>query len=136
MDMKPLLIILSLLLFASCDPCKRMAKPKYRGCFNVKSDTLTLHDTFSIHDTVIVPQTHVKWLIQTDTVVETQRMYYSRQGDTTVIICKEDTIYRTKTVVRHIKVPYEKYVYKERSPFWLKALVILGIIIILVAKLR
>jgi hypothetical protein len=133
--MKYLLIPLLLILFASCDPCKRLAKDKYKPCFAAMSDTITLHDTLSIHDTIIVPQMSVEWLIKNDTIIETERIFYSKRGDTTVIICKGDTIYYSKDVIREVKVPYTKYIYKEAFEWkWLAGFGFLAAIIILIYR--
>jgi hypothetical protein len=111
--MRNILLTLSALLILSCNPCKRLAKDKYKPCFNAFSDTLSIHDTLTLHDTIIVPEIRKEWLIKSDTIINTERVYYSRKGDTTIIICKGDTIYRTKEVIRELKVPYIKYVYKK-----------------------
>jgi hypothetical protein len=132
--MRNILLTLSAFLILSCNPCKRLAKDKYKPCFNAFSDTLSIHDTLTLHDTIIVPEIKKEWLIKSDTIINTERVYYSRKGDTTVIICKGDTIYRTKEVIRELKVPYIRYVYKEREYSWLIILLLITAIIIFVAK--
>jgi hypothetical protein len=107
------LLFLTPLFILSCNPCKKLSKDKYKPCFNAVTDTLSVHDTLIVRDTIIVPDIRKEWLIKSDTVINTERVYYSRKGDTTVIICKGDTIYRTKEVIRELRVPYIKYVYKK-----------------------
>jgi hypothetical protein len=108
-----ILLFLSPLFLVSCNPCKKLSKDKYKPCFNAVSDTLSIHDTLIVRDTIIVPDIRKEWLIKSDTVINTERVYYSRKGDTTIIICKGDTICRTKEVIRELKVPYIKYVYNK-----------------------
>ena len=112
------LILLTLLILTSCNPCRKISKPKYEKCFNATTDTLTLSDTLTYHDTIILHDVRNEWLIRTDTVIETERIFYSRSGDTTVVICKGDTIYRNKEIIREVKVPVEKFIYKERIKRW------------------
>ena len=112
------LILLTLLILTSCDPCRKLSKPKYEKCFNAVTETLTLSDTFTYHDTIILQEVRKEWLIRTDTVIETERVYYKRSGDTTVVICKGDTIYRNKEIIREVKVPVKKFIYKERIKWW------------------
>ena len=116
--MKTYIIFLSLLILTACDPCRKLSRPKYQKCFNVTTDTITVQDTFTYHDTIIMHDVRNEWLIQRDTVIETERVYYSRKGDTTVVICKGDTIYRNKEIIREVKVPVEKFVYKQRIKWW------------------
>ena len=116
--MKTYIIFLSLLILTSCDPCRKLSRPKYQKCFNATTDTITVKDTFTYHDTIILQEVVNEWLIQRDTVIETKRVFYSRKGDTTVVICKGDTIYRNKEIIREVKVPVEKFVYKERIKWW------------------
>lgn len=129
-------IILILLLFASCDPCKRLSKPKYRGCFTHITDTLTVVDSFRYLDTIKVPEIKKELLIQTDTVIETERVLYRRAGDTTVIVCKADTIYKDKVVNRTVEVPVTKYVYNEppKQRLWLWLLIGVAVLMLVLLK--
>lgn len=110
-----------------------MQKPKYKACFSTIKDTLTVRDSFTLHDTIIIPEIKKEWLIKSDTIINTEKVYYRRKGDTTVIICKGDTIYRNHEIIREIKVPIEKYVYKERlfAKWWIWLLILAAIAILL-----
>ena len=116
--MKISILLITLLILTSCNPCRKLSKPKYEKCFSATTDTLTLSDTFTYHDTIILHDVRKEWLIRTDTVIETERVFYSRKGDTTVVICKGDTIYRNKEIIREVKVPVQKFIYKERIKWW------------------
>ena len=122
-----------LILLAACNPCKRLGKEKYQKCFNAHSDTIMLLDTFTYRDTIIVPEIKKEWLIKSDTVINTERVFYSRRGDTTIVICKGDTLYREKEVIRKIKVPYIKYVKKQQWN-WGILFILLGFISLLLIK--
>ena len=130
--MKYWILALVIILISSCDPCKQLSRPKYQKCFKPISDTITLNDTLTIHDTIKVPEVRYDWLIKHDTIINTKKVYYRRSGDTTIVICKGDTIYRVKEVVRELKVPYYKYIYKETFNWWW---VIIPIFIFIAIKL-
>jgi hypothetical protein len=112
------ILLITLLVLSSCDPCRKLSRPKYQKCFSATTDTISIQDTFTYHDTIILHEVRNEWLIRTDTVIDTERVYYSRRGDTTVVICKGDTIYRSKDIIREVKVPVDRYIYKERIKWW------------------
>lgn len=130
--MKVTLLILLISFLSSCDPCKQLSRPKYQKCFKVVSDTISIKDTLTIHDTIKVAEVRYDWLIKHDTIIDTKKVYYRRSGDTTIVICKADTIYRVKQVVRELKVPYTKYLYKESFNWWW---VLIPIFILIAIKL-
>jgi hypothetical protein len=131
--MKYWILPIVIILISSCDPCKQLSRSKYSKCFNAHSDTITLLDTFSYRDTIIVPEIKKEWLIKSDTVINTERVFYSRKGDTTIVICKGDTLYREKEVIRKIKVPYIQYVQKQQWN-WGILFLLLGMIALLLIK--
>jgi hypothetical protein len=130
--MRITLLILLLSFFASCDPCKQLSRPKYQKCFKAFSDTISIKDTLTIHDTIKVPEARYDWLIKHDTIIDTKKVYYRRSGDTTIVICKGDTIYRVKEVVRELKVPFTKFLYKVARDWWW---VLIPIFILIAIKL-
>ena len=126
------LLIFAALLTLSCNPCKRMVRLAERNpqCLTMTTDTLIVNDTFIVHDTIITPEIINNYVITTDTIIETKTFYFEKKGNQYTTICKGDTIYRTKTEIRHIKVPYNRYVIAEKPKvMWWMWLLIGGFIV-------
>lgn len=132
--MKTNILLIALLVLSSCDPCRKLSRPKYKKCFTATTDTLTVKDTFTYHDTIIMHEVRNEWLIRTDTVINTERVFYSRKGDTTIVICKGDTMYINKEIIREVKVPVQNYIYKERIKWWWAWVVGLIVLVLFIRK--
>lgn len=133
-----------LLFMNSCSPIKRLNRLQKRHpyLFEIAMDTVLVKDSFQ----VVIPGTEIDTavtLVQLrDTVFISKdnlhvKAYYFR--DTLFLTAKSDTIF--KDVVREIKVPYNKYIYKPkprdklRWNDWIQLLLILiGIYLIFFKK--
>lgn len=106
-------IPICIILFCACNPCKRIGRIAARnGC--IQTDTITLNDTVysdsSRIDTVAI-------LGQTDTlVIENDRFRTTviRRVDTFEVT----TFVKPDTIIRTIKVPFEKIVVQDSLPNW------------------
>lgn len=115
--MRILLLILPLLFNScSCDWHLQRAEAK---CGHVQKDTLFIHDTL-IRPT-IQKDTIFKYFVKDSVIVREGKLvmkYYYNSHDSTVYLqgkCISDTI------IKEIKVPYEKTVVKvDYFPSWLK----------------
>jgi hypothetical protein len=127
-------ILLLILPFAACSPCKRIAKlsGKHPHCFTQVKDTITYRDTFTLHDTIYTETKSDTFYLAGDTIIETKYIRFEKQGDRYKIDCKGDTIYNTKVINREVKVPYIKYVTKPfKNWYWL----LISVIILLLSML-
>ena len=122
-------------MFASCS-CQWHIDRAEAKCGKLVSDTI------SVHDTIIIPtvrkDTIFKFNVRDTVIVHQKNMtykYFYRQKDSTVYLdgkCLGDTI------IKVIKVPYEKTIVKvEWLPDWLKWVGgILAVLIIVLALMK
>ena len=122
------LVILLFLSSCSCDWHLQRAEAK---CGHVQKDTLFVHDT--IVTKMVTKDTIFKYFVKDSVIVREGKLimkYYYNSHDSTVYLqgkCISDTI------IKEIKVPYEKTVIKtEYFPSWLKWVgCIIGVLFIL-----
>lgn len=110
------LVILLFLNSCSCDWHLQRAEAK---CGKLSNDTITVHDT--IVTKMVTSDTVFKYFVKDSVIVREGKLimkYYYNSHDSTVYLqgkCISDTI------IKEIKVPYEKTVVKvDYFPDWLK----------------
>ena len=110
------LVILLFLSSCSCDWHLQRAEAK---CGKLSNDTITVHDT--IITKMVTSDTVFKYFVKDSVIVREGKLvmkYYYNSHDSTVYLqgkCISDTI------VKEIKVPYEKTIVKvDFFPDWLK----------------
>ena len=158
--MKTLLIPLLLILFASCDPCKRLAKDKYKPCFEqIKPEVTTpeIKDSFNIQLKILDSTVYniVDSILYTDTCLTLERkreISKAIKDNISNFIEASDTTISTKEYSLSISqnkgvISYDitlhpqdcdcptQYIYKEQFNWkWLAGFGFLAAIIILIYR--
>ena len=124
-----LAIITLAILFTSCSPQRRYKRLVEKHPELVETDTVEVHDTTIYERQVPVPEYRDSFIIQNDTVIETERLIITKIKDQFHVVVKEDTINIRDTIVKTVKVAGKIYTKKETNWLWVIIAIIGGLIL-------
>jgi len=113
-----LAIITLAILFTSCSPQRRYKRLVEKHPELVETDTVEVHDTTIYERQVPVPEYRDSFVIQNDTVIETEKLIITKFKDQFHVVVKEDTINIRDTIVKTVKVAGKVYTKKETNWLW------------------
>ena len=122
-----LAIITLAILFTSCSPQRRYDRLVDKHPELVETDTVEVHDTTIYERQVPVPEYRDSFIIQNDTVIETERLIITKIKDQFHVVVKEDTINIRDTIVKTVKVAGKVYTKKETNWLWVIIAIIGGL---------
>jgi hypothetical protein len=108
-------LLIALITFASCNQCKRLQRIALKNpdCLKAITTDFSYSDTFTLYDTVIIPETMLQVITERDTIINTKTMYFEKKGNTYTTICKTDTLYRDKEIIRNKIIKLPQYVIQQ-----------------------
>lgn len=115
--MKHTFIIAMCITVISCSPKHRYEKLIRKYPQLVETDTVIVRDTLIKETRVPVPEYRDSFIIQHDTIIETEKLIITRKGDFFGITVKPDTITYRDTIPYEVKVA-GKVVNKEVINWW------------------
>ena len=122
-----LAIIVLSILFTSCSPQRRYKRLVEKHPELVETDTVEVHDTTIYERQVPVPEYRDSFIIQNDTVIETEKLIITKIKDQFHVVVKEDTINIRDTIVKTVKVAGKVYTKKETNWLWVIIAIIGGL---------
>jgi hypothetical protein len=116
--MKQVIFIAMCITVISCgSPKKRYDRLIRKYPYLVETDTVIVKDTIIKETKVPVPEYRDSFIIQHDTIIETEKLIITRKGDFFGITVKPDTITYRDTIPYEVKVA-GKIVNKEIINWW------------------
>jgi hypothetical protein len=116
--MKQIIFIAMCITVISCgSPKKRYDRLIRKYPYLVETDTVIVKDTIIKETKVPVPEYKDSFIIQHDTIIETEKLIITRKGDFFGITVKPDTITYRDTIPYEVKVA-GKIVNKEIINWW------------------
>jgi hypothetical protein len=116
--MKQVIFIAMCITVISCgSPKKRYDRLIRKYPYLVETDTVIVKDTIIKETKVPVPEYKDSFIIQHDTIIETEKLIITRKGDFFGITVKPDTITYRDTIPYEVKVA-GKIVNKEIINWW------------------
>jgi hypothetical protein len=116
--MKQIIFIAMCITVISCgSPKKRYDRLIRKYSYLVETDTVIVKDTIIKETKVPVPEYKDSFIIQHDTIIETEKLIITRKGDFFGITVKPDTITYRDTIPYEVKVA-GKIVNKEIINWW------------------
>ena len=130
--MKQILFIAMCITVISCSTPKQKYDRLIRKYpYLVETDTVIVRDTLIKETRVPVPEYKDSFIIQHDTIIETEKLIITRKGDFFGITVKPDTITYRDTIPYEVKVA-GKVVNKEIINWWyIASAFIIGMILAL-----
>jgi len=122
-----LAIITLAILFTSCSPQRRYNRLVEKHPELVETDTVEVHDTTIYERQVPVPEYRDSFIIQNDTVIETEKLIITKFKDQFHVVVKEDTINIRDTIVKTVKVAGKVYTKKETNWLWVIIAIVCGL---------
>ena len=122
-----LAIITLAILFTSCSPQRRYKRLVEKHPELVETDTVEVHDTTIYERQVPVPEYRDSFIIQNDTVIETEKLIITKFKDQFHVVVKEDTINIRDTIVKTVKVVGKVYTKKETNWLWVIIAIVCGL---------
>lgn len=122
-----LAIITLAILFTSCSPQRRYKRLVDKHPELVETDTVEVHDTTIYERQVPVPEYRDSFVIQNDTVIETEKLIITKIKDQFHVVVKEDTINIRDTIVKTVKVAGKVYTKKETNWLWVIIAIVCGL---------
>lgn len=98
-------------------PKQRYDKLIRKYPYLVEIDTVIVKDTIVKETRVPVPEFKDSFIIQHDTIIETEKLIIERRGDFFGVTVKPDTLTFYDTIAYEVKVP-GKVAYIERINWW------------------
>lgn len=115
---KAILFIVMVITVISCGtPKQRYDKLIRKYPYLVETDTVIVKDTIVKETRVPVPEFKDSFIIQHDTIIETEKLIIERRGDFFGITVKPDTLTFHDTIAYEVKVP-GKIAYIEKINWW------------------
>jgi len=129
---KIILFIVMVITVISCGtPKQRYDKLIRKYPYLVETDTVIVKDTIIKETLIPVPQFKDSFIIQHDTIIETEKLIIERRGDFFGITVKPDTLTFRDTIPYEVKVP-GRIAYIEKINWWYVVIsFISGILIVL-----
>jgi hypothetical protein len=109
--------VMTIALFSSCSPKHRYDRLIRKYPYLSLTDTVIVRDTLIKEVRVPVPEYRDSFIIQHDTVIETEKLIITRKGDFFGITVKPDTITYRDTIPYEVKVA-GKIVNREIINWW------------------
>jgi hypothetical protein len=109
--------VMTIALFSSCSPKHRYDRLIRKYPYLSLTDTVIVKDTIIKETKVPVPEYKDSFIIQHDTIIETEKLIITRKGDFFGITVKPDTITYRDTIPYEVKVA-GKIVNKEIINWW------------------
>lgn len=115
---KAILFIVMVITVISCGtPKQRYDKLIRKYPYLIETDTVIVKDTIVKETRVPVPEFRDSFIIQHDTIIETEKLIIERRGDFFGITVKPDTLTFHDTIAYEVKVP-GKVAYIEKINWW------------------
>ena len=114
---KTIFIAMCITVISSCSPKHRYDRLIRKYPYLVETDTVIVKDTIIKETRVPVPEYKDSFIIQHDTIIETEKLIITRKGDFFGVTVKPDTITYRDTIPYEVKVA-GKVVNKEIINWW------------------
>ena len=114
---KTIFIAMCITVISSCSPKHRYDRLIRKYPYLSLTDTVIVRDTLIKETRVPVPEYKDSFIIQHDTVIETEKLIITRKGDFFGVTVKPDTITYRDTIPYEVKVA-GKVVNKEVINWW------------------
>jgi hypothetical protein len=109
--------VICITLFSCGSPKQRYDKLIRKYPYLVETDTVIVKDTIIKETRVPVPEYKDSFIIQHDTVIETEKLIITRKGDFFGVTVKPDTITFRDTIAYEVKVA-GKVAYIDKINWW------------------
>jgi hypothetical protein len=112
-----LITVICITLLSCRTPKQRYDKLIRKYPYLVETDTVIVKDTIIKETRIPVPEYKDSFIIQHDTVIETEKLIITRKGDFFGVTIKPDTLITHDTIAYEVKVP-GKVAYIDKINWW------------------
>lgn len=112
-----IITVICITLLSCRTPKQRYDRLIRKYPYLVETDTVIVKDTIIREIKVPVPEYKDSFIIQHDTVIETEKLIITRKGDFFGVTVKPDTLITHDTVAYEVKVP-GKIAYIDKINWW------------------
>ena len=109
--------VICITLFSCGSPKQRYDKLIRKYPYLVETDTVIVKDTIIKETRIPVPEYKDSFIIQHDTVIETEKLIITRKGDFFGVTVKPDTLTLRDTIAYEVKVP-GRIAYIDKINWW------------------